>query len=91
MGSSKIYDIWDVFNFEIVTFQFLEREFSRSLPFLWFMYFVTDFARVCSSVIINFAKHFRHTELIVKDNIGLKNLLLHDMSEPVFYGDLVYV
>ena len=28
--------------------------------------------------------------LIVKYNIGLKTLLQHGISEPIFYGDLVY-
>ena len=32
----------------------------------------------------------RHYELISKFNIGLKTLLLEGLSEPEFYGDLVY-
>ena len=32
----------------------------------------------------------RHSELIVKHNIGLKALLQQGISEPIFYGDLVY-
>ena len=32
----------------------------------------------------------RHSELIVKYNIGLKTLLQQGISEPIFYGDLVY-
>ena len=32
----------------------------------------------------------RYSELIVKYNIGLKTLLQQDISEPIFYGDLVY-
>ena len=45
--------------------------------------------------IIKFEKHFlkfyhRHSELIVKYNIGLKTLLQQGISEPIFYGDLVY-
>ena len=31
-----------------------------------------------------------HSELIVKYNIGLKNLLQQGISEPIFYDDLVY-
>ena len=31
-----------------------------------------------------------HSELIVKYNIGLKSLLQQGISEPIFYGDLVY-
>ena len=34
--------------------------------------------------------YYRHSELIVKYNIGLKTLLQQSISEPIFYGDLVY-
>ena len=38
-----------------------------------------------------FSKFYhRHSELIVKYNIGLKTLLKQGISEPIFYGDLVY-
>ena len=38
-----------------------------------------------------FSKFYhRHSELIVKFNIGLKTLLLQGKSEPIFYDDLVY-
>ena len=38
-----------------------------------------------------FSKFYhRHSELIIKYNIGLKTLLLQGISEPIFYGDLVY-
>ena len=33
---------------------------------------------------------YRHSELIVNYNIGLKTLLQQSLSEPKFYGDLVY-
>ena len=37
-----------------------------------------------------FSKFYHiHPELIVKYNIGLKTLLQHGISEPIFYGDLV--
>ena len=40
---------------------------------------------------ITFSKFYhRHTELNVKHNIGLKTLLQQGISEPIFYGDLVY-
>ena len=32
----------------------------------------------------------RHSELIFKYNIGFKTLLQQGISEPIFYGDLVY-
>ena len=39
-----------------------------------------------------FSKFYhRHPELIVKYNIGLKTLLQQGISEPIFYGDLVYI
>ena len=34
--------------------------------------------------------YYRHSELIVKYKIGLKTLLQQGISEPIFYGDLVY-
>ena len=34
--------------------------------------------------------YYRHSELIVKYNIGLRTLLQQGISEPIFYGDLVY-
>ena len=38
-----------------------------------------------------FSKFYhRHSELIVKYNVGLKTLLKQGISEPIFYGDLVY-
>ena len=38
-----------------------------------------------------FSKFYhRHSELIVKYNIGLKTLLQQGKSEPILYGDLVY-
>ena len=37
-----------------------------------------------------FSKFYhRHSELIVKYNIGLKTLLQQGIPEPIFYGDLV--
>ena len=38
-----------------------------------------------------FSKFYRrHYELISKFNVGLKSLLHQGLSEPIFYGDLVY-
>ena len=38
-----------------------------------------------------FSKFYhRHSELSVKYSIGLKTLLQQGISEPIFYGDLVY-
>ena len=38
-----------------------------------------------------FSKFYRwHYELVSKFNVGLKPLLIQGLSEPEFYGDLVY-
>ena len=38
-----------------------------------------------------FSKFYRlHFDLLSKYNVGLKSLLLQGLSEPEFYGDLVY-
>ena len=38
-----------------------------------------------------FSKFYhRHSELYVKYDIGLKILMQQGISEPIFYGDLVY-
>ena len=41
-------------------------------------------------VIVVFPDHTHLLFLIVKYNIGLKTLLQQGISEPIFYGDLVY-
>ena len=39
----------------------------------------------------NFSKFYRrHYELVSKFNVGLKTLLHQGLSEPEFYGDLIY-
>ena len=38
-----------------------------------------------------FSKFYqRHFDIVSKYNVGLKTLLLQGLSEPEFYGDLVY-
>ena len=47
--------------------------------------------RVCLLfVIVVFPDHTHLLFLIVKYNIGLKTLQQQGISEPIFYGDLVY-
>ena len=95
--SSKIYDKWDDFNFEIVNFPFLDGDVPRSPSYGVYISQLIRFARVCSNVdhfknrnlfftakLLKqvyryhknrkaFSKFFlRHSELIVKYNIGLK-------------------
>ena len=40
--------------------------------------------------IFAFKTYRRHFDIVSKYNIGLKTLLLQGLSEPDFYGDLVY-
>ena len=83
--SSKIYDKRDDFNFEIVNFPFLDGDVPRSPSYgVYIGYRYHKIRKV-------FSKFYdRHSELIVKYNIGLKTLLQQGISEPIFYGDLVY-
>ena len=48
--SSKIYDKWDDFNFEIVNFPFLDGDVPRSPSYGVYISQFTRFARVCSNV-----------------------------------------
>ena len=113
--SSKIYNKWDDFNFEIVSFSFCDGDVSRSPSYGVYISQLIRFARVCSNVndfnnrnLFLTAKllkqgyryykirkafsklYHRHSKLIVKNNIGLKTRLQQGISEPIFYGDLVY-
>ena len=41
--------------------------------------------------VLSFLKFYRrHFDIVSKHNVGLKTLLLQGLSEPEFYGDLVY-
>ena len=40
--------------------------------------------------IINFVRRSQNFDIVSKYNVGLKTLLLQGLSEPEFYGDLVY-
>ena len=95
--STKIYDKHDDFNFEIVTFPFLDGDVPRSHSYAVYISQLIRLTRVCSNVddfnnrnyfltakllkqgyIYHkirkaFSKFYhRHSELIVKYNIGLK-------------------
>ena len=42
-------------------------------------------------LLMAFSKFYRrHFDIVSIYNVGLKTLLLHDLLEPEFYGDLVY-
>ena len=110
--SSKIYDKWNDFIFEIVNFPFLDGDVPLSPSFGVYISQLIHFASVCSNVddfnnrnLFLIAKllkqgyryhkirkafskfYHRHSELIVKYNIGLRTLLHQGISEPIFYGD----
>ena len=119
--STKIYDKRDDFDFEIVSFPFLDGDVPRSISYGVYISQLILFARASSHVadfntrnklltqklpkvskganqaigIINFAKLFskfyrRYYDLISKIQVGLKSILHQGLSEPEFYGDLVY-
>ena len=48
--SSKMYDLWDDFNFEIVNFPFLDVDYPCSTSFGVYISQLIRFARVCSNV-----------------------------------------
>ena len=48
--SSKVYDKWDDFNFEIVNFPFLDEDVPRSPSYGVYISQLIHFARVCSNV-----------------------------------------
>ena len=48
--SSKIYDKWDDFNFEIVNFQFIDGDVPRSPSYGVYVSQLIHFARMCSNV-----------------------------------------
>ena len=87
--SFKICDKWDDFNFDIVNFLFLDGYVPRSPSYGVYISQLIRFARVCSNV-DDFNNRNVHSELIVKYNIELATLLQQGISEPIFYGNLVY-
>ena len=53
------------------------------------LFLIAPFPDLC--LLVPFSKFYRrHYELISKYNVGLKTLLSEGLSEPEFYGDLVY-
>ena len=52
---------------------------------------VDDFSNINLLLTAKLLIYHRHSELIVKYSIGLKTLLQQDISEPIFYCDLVYI
>ena len=100
---------------QIVTFPFLDGDFSRSKSYGVYISQLIRFARAPSYVTVfntrnklltlkllkqvycyhklrkTFSKFYRqYYDLISKFQVGLKSLLRQGLSEPEFYGDLVY-
>ena len=102
--SSKIYDKRDDFDFDIVNFPFLDGDVPRSTSYGVYISQLDFNARNKSltakllqqgyryhKLRKTFSKFYRrHYELVSKFNVGLKTLLHQGLSEPEFYGDLVY-
>ena len=79
-----VCDKRDGFDFGVVNFPFLDGDVPRSAS-----------CGVCVSRLRKLRKAFskvyqRHFDIVSKYNVGLKTLLLQGLSEPEFYGDLVY-
>ena len=113
--TTTIYDKRDDFDFDIVSFPFLDGDVPRSASYGVYISQLIQFARVSSHVddfntrnkVLTakllrqgyryhklrkaFSKFYRrHFDIVSKYNVGLKTLLLQGLSEPEFYGDLVY-
>ena len=83
--SPKIYDKRDDFDFDIVNFPFLDGDVPRLTAKLLQKGYQYHKLRK------TFSKFYRrHYELVSKFNVGLKTLLHQGLSEPEFYGDLIY-
>ena len=77
--SSKIYDKWDDFNFEIVNFSFLDGDVSRS-PFYGInISQLIRFARVCSDV-----DDFNNRNLFLTANLLKQGYRCHKIRKPFF-------
>ena len=94
--STKVYDKRDDFDFEIVNFPFLNGDVPRPTSYGVYISQLIHLARASSHVADfdtrkTFSKFYgRYYDLISKFQVGLKFLLRQGLSEPEFYGDLVY-
>ena len=94
---TKIYDKRDDFDFDIVNFPFLDGDVPRSTSYGVYISQLIRFAKLLRQgyryhkIRKAFSKFYRrHFDIVSKYNVGLKTLLLEGLSEPEFYGDLVY-
>ena len=92
-----MFDKRDDFDSDIVNFPFLDGDVPRSTSYGVYISQLIRFARVSSHVDdsntrnkVLTAKLLRQGYRYHKYNVGLKTLLLQGLSEPEFYGDLVY-
>ena len=104
--STKIYDKRDDFDFDIVNFPFLDGDVPRRTSYGVYISQLIRFARASSNLndfnyrnkaltAKTFRKAFskfyrRHSALLEKYSVSLKTLPQQGISEPEFYGDLVY-
>ena len=86
---TKIYDKRDDFDFDIVNFPFLDGDVPRSASYGVYISQLIRLARV-SSHVDDFNTRNKDFDIVSKYNVGLKTFLLQGLSEPEFYGDLVY-
>ena len=86
---TKIYDKRDDFDFDIVNFPFLDGDVKVDNKVLTAKLLRQGYRY--HKLRKAFSKFYRrHFDIVSKYNVGLKTLLLQGLSEPEFYGDLVY-
>ena len=89
--STKIYDKRDDFDFETVNFPFLDGDVPRSTSYGVYISQLIRFARASSYVVDFNTRNKLLTQKLLKQGYRyLKSLLRQGLSEPDFYGDLVY-
>ena len=99
--SSKIYNKRDDIDFDIANFPFLDGDVLRRPSYGVYISQLVRFVRVCSHVEdVNASNKcltakllkqgYRYHKLKEAFNVRLKYLLHQGLSEPEFYGDLVY-
>ena len=74
--SSKIYDKWGDFNFEIVHFRFLDGDVPRSTSYGIYISQLISFARVCSNVV-----DFNNRSLFVTAKLSKQGYRYHKIQK----------
>ena len=77
--SSKIYDNWDDFNFEIVNFPFLDKDVPRSPSYGVYISQLIRFARVCSNV-----DDFNNINLFLTAKLLKQGYRYHKIRKSIF-------